>query len=554
MTDWKDATIPQMVNGLRRDRRHAPAIVFRDRTTSFGEMADLADRISAYLVTAGLAPGDRVVVLLPPSDTWASIHYGVIGAGCLIVPVNLAFKNDELRFVLKQSQARCIIAADINKGDDLAERLEQILPALAAAETTGRIVSPDFPVLERAVLVSTGNGPRGSWRPANEMLTFALSAQVRDELDRRQEALKPDHSCAVVYTSGSTSFPKPALLHHKGLMDGAWWYGAGSNIRPDERILGFAPTFHVSGISAGMMVPHLRGLPIWLLDGFEPGAALDLIEKERITMFSGFDTMFVSLLRHATFAPKRVRSVRSLRMATGPAMYDRVRAAFPGLEVTTRCYAMTETCGPSAVTYPDMRSLDAVKYSNGVPVPDMEIRITDVSTGQDMPAGKTGEIRLRGPALFNGYLDMEAETRAAFDENGWFRTGDLGHVDAAGLLYLGGRLKQMIKTGGENVSEREIEIFLEDKVEGVSLAQVVGIPDPLWGEAVVAFVENLADVTLNELAVRTTCKAGLANFKVPKRIFLIDGTDWPRNEVGKISKEALIAQAVTRIAAEAPTA
>ena len=551
--DWKDATTPQMVNGLRRDRRHAPAIVFRDRTTSFGEMADLADRISAYLVTAGLAPGDRVVVLLPPSETWASIHYGVIGAGCLIVPINLAFKDDELRFVLKQSQARCIIAADTHKGDDLGERLEQILPALAAAEATGRIVSSDFPTLERAVLVSTDSGPRGSWRPANEMLTFAPTGEVRDELDRRQEALKPDQSCAIVYTSGSTSFPKPALLHHRGLMSGAWWYGVGSDIRPDERILGFAPTFHVSGIS-GMMVPHLRGLPIWLLDGFEPGAALDLIEKERITMFSGFDTMFVSLLRHPAFTPDRVKSVRSLRMATGPAMYDRVRVAFPGLEVTTRCYAMTETCGPSAITYPDMCSLDAVKYSNGVPVPDMEVRITHVANGEDMPTGEMGEIRLRGPALFNGYLDMEAETRAAFDEQGWFRTGDLGHVDAAGLLYLGGRLKRMIKTGGENVSEREIEIFLEDKVEGVSLAQVVGIPDLLWGEAVIAFVECLPDATLNEEAVRAACKAGLANFKVPKRIFFVGGTDWPRNDVGKISKETLIAQTVADSAVDAATA
>lgn len=552
MKDWHDATIPMMVSGLRRDRREAPALTFRGRTTSFGEMADLADRVSAYLVAAGLAADDRVALLLPPSDVWASVHYGVIGAGCVVVPINLAFKGDELRFVLKQSRARCIIVAESAKGVDLAGRLEEVVPALAAG--SDRLVSAEFPALERAVLLSGGDGRRGAWRPAREMLEFSLSPELRGAVEQRQAALRPDQSCAIVYTSGSTSFPKPALLHHRGLMGGAWWYGEGSAIRDDERILGFAPTFHVSGISAGMMVPHMRGLPIWLLDGFEAGAALDMIEQHRITMFSGFDTMFVSLLRHPAFSPERVKSVRSLRLATGPAMYDRVHAAFPGLAVTARCYAMTETCGPSAVTYPDMRSLDAVKYSNGVPVPDMQIRIADVETGRDVPTGTMGEIRLKGPAVFNGYLDMPEETRAAFDEDGWFRTGDLGHFDVAGLLYLDGRLKRMIKTGGENVSEREVEIFLEDKVEGVSLAQVVGIPDPLWGEAVVAFVEALPEARLSEAVLLGACKKALANFKVPKRIFIVEEADWPRNDVGKISKDALIVDAVARTAADATAA
>ena len=543
MKNWHDATIPQMVEALGREKPTAPAIVFKDRTTSFGELAATARRVSNYLVANGMRPDDRVALMLPPSDTWAAIHYGVIGAGCIAVPINLAFKADELRFVLKQSRAKCIIVADTNKGVDLAGRIEEILPALTK-DGTNTIDAGEFPALEMAVLLSESGAPRGSWRPALDMLTFEATHAVEEELEKRRSALTPTQSCAIVYTSGSTSFPKPALLHHRGLMGGAWWYGEGSAIAEDERIMGFAPTFHVSGISAGMMVPHMRGLPIWLLDGFEPGAALDLIEKHSITMFSGFDTMFVTLLRHPAFSSERVKSIRSLRLATGPAMHERVYAAFPNLAVTARCYAMTETCGPSAVTYPDMRSLDAVKYSNGIPVPGMEIRIAALSDGRTVPTGETGEIRLKGPALFNGYLDMEAETRAAFDEGGWFRTGDLGRMDEAGLLYLAGRLKRMIKTGGENVSEREIEIFLEDKVAGVCMVQVVGIPDPVWGEAVIAFVEAFPDSDINELAVREACKAGLANFKVPKRVFFVGGTEWPRNDVGKISKDALIAQAI----------
>lgn len=533
MMAWEALTIPQMVDGLRLARADAPALVFRDRTTTFGAMADIADRVAMFLIDRGLQPDDRVALMLPPSDVWASIHYGVIAAGCVAAPINLAFKGDELRFVFAQSKARCLIAAEQNKSVDLAGRVEEAAPAL-----------------ECAVLLAPGDTTRASWRPAREMLEFAGSPALRAELARRKAMQKPKDSCAIVYTSGSTSFPKPALLHHHGLIGGAWWYGEGSALQPDERIMGFAPTFHVSGISAGMMVPHLRGLPIWLLDGFDPGAALDLIEKHRITMFSGFDTMFVSLLRHPAFSPGRVASVRSLRLATGPAMYERVLAGFPNLRTIARCYAMTETCGPSAVSYPHQRSLQARKYSNGVPVPGMEIRIADLESGRTVEAGTMGEIRLKGPALFNGYLDMPAETEAAFDPQGWFRTGDLGHFDQDGLLYLGGRLKRMIKTGGENVSEREIEIFLEDKVQGVSLAQVVGIPDPLWGEAVIAFVEALPGATLSEAELRNACKDGLANFKVPKRVFLVGGADWPRNDVGKISKDALIAQAVARTTEE----
>ena len=213
-----------------------------------------------------------------------------------------------------------------------------------------------------------------------------------------------------------------------------------------------------------------------------------------------------------------------------------------------RCYAMTETCGPTALTTPQMRSLDALKRSNGVPIPGTRIRIVDPVTDRDRPVGETGEIRLKGPAVFNGYLDMEAETAAAFDADGWLKTGDLGHFDATGLLYLTGRLKRMIKTGGENVSEREVELFIEDLVPGVALAQVVGIPDPTWGEAVIAFVEPLPGESLGEAEVIAACKAGLANFKVPKRVLFLREQDWPRNDIGKISKDALTELAVTRTA------
>lgn len=539
MDGWAEETIPQLVERLARERPRTVATCFRDRETDFATLAAQADAVSGWCVEAGLRAGDRVALLLPPSDAWLAIFYGVIGAGCIAVPLNLAFKPDELRFVLAQSQARCLVAAESHRGVDFAARVEEVAPAL--------------PALQHAMLLDGPAAGRAQWCDARAMLAHRAAPATLREVRRRRDAMGAGDTCAIVYTSGSTSFPKPAQLHHRGLLGGAWWYGESVDIVPHDRMLSFAPTFHVSGLSAGALLAHVRGLTLWLLDGFEAGAMLDLIERHRITLFGGFDTMFASMLQHPRFAPQRVASIRALVMATGPAMYERVRAGFPGLQVMARCYAMTETCGPTALTRPDMRSLDALKRSNGVPIPGMRIRIADPATGRDRATGETGEIRLQGPAVFNGYLDMPAETAAAFDAEGWLKTGDLGHFDSEGLLYLTGRLKRMIKTGGENVSEREVELFIEDRVAGVALAQVVGIPDPAWGEAVIAFVEPLPGTVLDEAAVIAACKSGLANFKVPKRVLFLQERDWPRNDIGKIAKDALTALAVARTTA-APAA
>jgi acyl-CoA synthetase (AMP-forming)/AMP-acid ligase II len=224
-------------------------------------------------------------------------------------------------------------------------------------------------------------------------------------------------------------------------------------------------------------------------------------------------------------------------------MVDRVFSAFPNLEIASKCYAMTETCGPSALAYPSLQDASARKHSQGVAVPGAEIRIVDPVTSDPQPPGVRGEIRIRGPLLFAGYFEMEEETRASFDPEGWFRTGDLGRLDPEGRLFFDGRLKRLIKTGGENVSEREVEVFLEDKIPGVNIAQVVGVPDPLWGEAVVAFIEPQRGAEVNESKVRMGCKGKLADYKIPKRVWLLSETEWPRNDVGKISKDALVALA-----------
>lgn len=544
---WMNSTIPDMLWRLKRNTGSRLAIVFGEKSVSFSELAEQASRIAANLVQLGVEPGDRVAILMPPSDAWAAVHYGVIISGAILVPVNLAFKVRELSYVLRQSGARCVITSERFRDMSLKQRVEEIIPELAASFMTGVIESRQCPCVRWGILHSDGLATPGSWLSLNDMIHKDASAAAQERLEARMAALKPNSSCCIVYTSGSTGFPKPALLHHRGIIGGGWAYGQCLGVQEDDKVLIPWPTFHVSGINAGMMIPHLHGLPAWLMEAYEPAQALDIIERVGITLFSGFDTTFTTLLGHREFRRERVASVKRLLLATGPAMYDRVFKQFPKLEVASKCYSMTETCGPSALMFPNVVDPHCRKYGHGLPIAGVQIRIMDPTTNSPAVTGERGEIRVRGWNLFNGYYQMEEETRGAFDAEDWFKTGDIGRIDEYGVLYFEGRYKRMIKTGGENVSEREVESILEDKVHGVNIAQVVGVPDPLWGEAVVAFIEAVPGWSLSEDEVKRICKEEMANFKVPKRVLFVSDSEWPRNDVGKVSKDALVTMAIERL-------
>jgi fatty-acyl-CoA synthase len=538
------STIPRMLLARRRDAGHKPAVVDDSGSLDYAALAELSLRVAAHLVEMGIERGDRVAVLMPPGIDWAAVHYGCIFSGAIVVPMNLSWQSDELSYALRHARPRAIFASAQWRGRPLAERVDA-LAARFAEHDQAQADAAGFGFLRYGVLFGRTDGSNAGWRQGSEMLRSDAGEQARRQVESRVARMLPRESCAIVYTSGSSGRPKPALLHHEGLLHASLAYADSIALQPDDRILVPWPTFHVSGISAGMMVGHVHALPSWLMEFYEPGRALDLIERESLTAFSGFDTTFATMLSHPAFSPARVATVRRLMIATGPAMFDRVFKAFPSLQIASKCYAMTETCGPTAVAYPSLSDARARKYSQGIAVPGASFRIVDPATGLQLPAGERGEIRLKGPMLFNGYFEMPDATRDAFSE-GWFRTGDLGSLSADGPLYLEGRLKRMIKTGGENVSEREVEIFLEDAIDGVNLAQVVGIPDPRWGEAVVAFVELRDGRSLTESELRERCRSRIADFKIPKRIWFVRDVEWPRNDVGKISKDALVALALER--------
>jgi fatty-acyl-CoA synthase len=306
---WPGPTIAHLLERLDRQAGSTLAIVFRRRRVTFSELREEASRLAAHLIRLGVGSGDRVAVLMPPSDAWAAVHYGVISSGALLVPINVAFKARELSFVLRQSGARCVVVAERFRDIDLARRIEEVIPEVAGAAAGEPLASAEYPGLEWAILHA--DRPRfGAWLSLEPLLRTDPGDAAARRLEIQRSELGPKSSCAIVYTSGSTGFPKPALLHHAGLLAGAWGYGGSVDLQDDDTVLVPWPTFHVSGMNAGMMMAHIRGRPAWLMEAYDPGYALDTIEHERISVFSGFDTTFTT---RTTGIPPRAGSVHHAR-------------------------------------------------------------------------------------------------------------------------------------------------------------------------------------------------------------------------------------------------
>ncbi|TAK37185.1 MAG: hypothetical protein EPO21_00110 [Chloroflexota bacterium] len=517
------------------------AIVYQETRVTYAQLRQQVDRLAAGLLASGIQPGDHVAIIFPAIPEWIYVHYALASIGAVIVPINFNYRADEVRWVLRQGDVAAIITLDSFRTIDFLELLHSVDPALKP----GEVRSEQFPLIKRMfVLDSDAKRPGTSGRrtlPSHEP-SPAERARLA-EIRARQTA---DDACYILFTSGSTARPKPALLAHRTICGAGHYMARAVNVGKDDRVLQQWTTFHVGGIVPCIAMPHSVGAAICLLGAFEPGLVLEVAERERCTMTGGFDTNFTKIMDHPDFSTRDISSLKKCLAGCTPSYYDRLQAAF-NFDLLVMTYGITE--GGSAVAMVTPRDTDPEirRSSNGRPHPGLEFRIIDPQTGRPVPAGTPGEIIFRGWAAFLGYYKMPEETAATIDADGFVHTGDFGWLDEQGYLYYRGRYKQMIKTGGENVSQREVEIFLEDNIPEVALAQVVGVPDETWGEAVVAFVQLRAGMRTTSDGIREACRGKIANFKIPKHVFLIDARDWPVLDVGRPDKHTLRQMAMERL-------
>ena len=497
---------------LRRARLFADRPAVTDLATgwraTYGEHLTRVAATVAGLRTVGVAPTDRVAVLAGSTYRYVELWHAGLAGGFVICPLNNRFTLDELIAVVDDAGCAVLLHDD--------EHTEQ------AREISSRVAS----VEQMIPLHGDGSGS-----DLASLTRQATDAELPPEPDESAPA-------ALIYTGGTTGRPKGVLLSQRSIVTQIVRMQITCGSDPGHAFLSVMPMFHIGGIAAwGWFLPS--GGHSYLLPAFEPGEVLRAISEHSITVVAGVPTMFALLLEHPDFEPEVLSSVQMAFYGAAPMWPDLLTRL---LDVRRdlrffQTYGMTETCGGATVLRPESHSTEDVSRlgSVGQPFFDVELAIRDPQDRRPLELGEVGEIWIKSGSNLIEYWGQPELTEDSVDD-GWYRTGDAGRIDDEGFLYLADRVKDMIVTGGENVYSIEVENALSS-FPGVLQAAVVGVPDPIWGERVHAFVVG-AQSGVCEAELREHARSQIASYKVPKT-WTIQGEPLPLSAAGKVLKTEL---------------
>jgi fatty-acyl-CoA synthase len=512
-------TVTTVADLVTRAAAEAPtaALVFPDERATVAELDERAEQFARALRAHGVRRGDHVGLLAAPGVDYVAIFLGAAKLGAVPVPINARFKGLELAHVVPHAD---LVALFASGGDgEVVDYAELVAPAVASA-----------PALRLAVHLPAGD------RPGFHSLDAFLdrARDVSPEEVRHEQSLGRVRDLGMImYTSGTTSSPKGCMLTEEAMVRQAFNYVERYALGPDEAFWDALPLFHIGGIipllaclSAGSRFVHPGA--------FDPGIALGQLVDERCTVaMPVFDTIWFAVLNHPDFDADRLRALRSLLFLGGPETLAQAQARIPHAAQVSGT-GSTESCGNLALGShrdpPERRTTTCGRLMAG-----WEVRIVDLETGADLPPGKTGELLFRGVGRFEGYYKDPELTAQVIDAEGWFHSGDLATIDRDGYVTYGGRHKDALKVGGENVSPLEIEDFLA-RHPAVVIAQVVGVPDARYSEVPAVFVELVPDASVTPEEIVEFCLDEMATFKVPRYVRFV--TEWPMSGT-KIEKRTL---------------
>jgi fatty-acyl-CoA synthase len=511
------------------------AIVFEDARITYGAFQARVEALAGGLAALGLGRGDALAIWLPNRPLWYVAQLAAARLGVVVVALNPRYRAHELGYILGQSGACALLLTDHLGSVDYFETLHQVIPELPAT-VPGELATAALPRL-RHVIVDAEDPYPGCHRLA-DVLTEAGPAPA--------VAVSPDDVFTLLYTSGTTSFPKGAMISHRNAVPHGWNVGALLRLTPDDRVLHALPA---AGTWGGLCIPlstwsHAASLV--LMESWDPLRALALIERERCTVFNAVDTMLKPLLEHPDLERYDRSSLRTggfgMVGGGGPAMFEAIVKRL-GVPQAYQPYGMTEVNALSLYHALD-EPLELRGQSGVWPAPGVEVRVADVESGQPCPPGQEGELQFRGTLVTRGYHDKPEETRAAFTGDGWFHTGDLAVQDAQGRTFFKGRLKETLRISHFMVAPGEIEAFLQSHPD-VDQAFVVGVPDPELNEAPVAYVIPRPHARLTEAELRAFCRGKIASYKIPRVVRFV--SDVPRThgphgdkvQRGKLREQAI---------------
>jgi len=484
--------LSSLLDQAAADQPDRPALRMDDLVLTYAQLREAAGRMSTLLASAGIEPGDRVGLMLPNVPAFPIAFYGALAAGAVVVPMNPMLKSREVGYYLSDSGARVVLAWHAAAG-------EAAKGAADAGAQTIAVATPDLAGLLAEHAPATEQAGRGN-----------------------------DDDAVILYTSGTTGKPKGAELTHANLVRNAELTAQTLlQNNPDDVMMGCLPLFHVFGLTCGLNTTVAAAGTLTLLPRFDPAKALEIIQRDKVTIFEGVPTMYAAILHHPEADPAMAATLR-VCVSGGASMPVEIMRGF---EEKFGCiilegYGLSETSPVASFNHPDkVRKPGSI----GTPVEGVQLRLVD-DAGQTVPDGEIGEIAIRGHNVMKGYWGKPEATAEAITD-GWFRTGDLAKVDSDGYYYIVDRKKDLIIRGGYNVYPREIEEVLHEH-PAVAEVAVIGIPHPDLGEEVGAAVALKPGASATPAELREFARDKMAAYKYPRQVWLVESL--PKGPTGKI--------------------
>ncbi len=510
-------------------------------TRTYAQFRRDVDKCARALISLGVRPGAKVAVWATNIPEWYIAFWAVTKLGGVLVTMNTAYKIHEAEYLLRQSDTHTLIMIDGYRDSNYRQIMRELCPEMATTQAGEPLHCKRLPFLRRIITCGFEEPGALTWEQA---MTYSKKTP-REELARLAAAVSPQDVCNMQYTSGTTGFPKGVMLTHYNIVNNGKCIGDRMDLSTADRMMIQVPMFHCFGMVLSMTAAMTHGASVYPLPYFSPRPALACIHQERITAFHGVPTMFIALLEHPDFAKTDFSHVRTGIMAGSPCPISVMRDVVDKMHMSeiTIVYGQTEAspgCTMSSTDDP----LEVRVGTVGRALPEIECKVVDPETGEEMPVGQNGEFVARGYNIMKGYYKMPRATAAAIDKDGWLHTGDLAAMTEDGNFRITGRLKDMIIRGGENIYPKEIEefIYTHPKVKDV---QVIGVPDEQYGEEIMACIILKEGESMTEKEMKGYILDHMARHKVPKYIDFVDS--FPMNAAGKILKYKMREDAVKKL-------